>query len=86
MAQAHPAPHSNSTPTLRLSSLQAQAGNRGSLRTVGLDGPGPRFARLRGLTATRLELHTSRGTALPATGLTWTLTREGVALTLLLGN
>lgn len=86
MAQSNQTPRSNTTPTLRLSTLQESAHNRGTLRTLGLNGPGPRFARLRELSATPLPLHTSRGSTLPATGVTWTLAREGLAHTLLLGN
>ncbi len=86
MAQRNSFPGSSSGPTLRLHSLAEGPPSPGTLRTVGLDGPGPRFARLRGLTATQLQIQSSRGGHLPATGLTWSLSREGLALTLLMGN
>ena len=86
MDKRNPSPHPGSSPILRLSPLPGTAGHRGTLRTVGLDGPGPRFARLRALRATQVTVQTSRGTQLPGTDLTWSLSRRGVALSLLVGN
>lgn len=72
--------------SLRLQTLPRGGSGRGALRIVDLDATGPRFARLRSLGSTALHLRTTRGGGLPATGLTWRLAGQGVALSLILPN
>lgn len=86
MDQPRRTPACRPAPTLHLSGLPRRPGSRNTLRVIGLDRSGPRFAPVRALRAARLNVRTARGTGLPATGLTWTLATEGVALSLILGN
>lgn len=86
MDKPHPSNSSGPAATLHLSRLPRRPVTRPSLRVIGLDHDGPRFAPIRALRASRVDVRTSRGAGLPATGLTWTLEQEGVALSLILGN